>query len=164
MDSPFIMFAGLLLLLGFFIPAILFLYYQQQTFRLIFTQPRSMNPGQVWLQLVPVFGLVWQFFVISRLSDSIKRQLNSSAGQSFFGEPSTAMTKRPTYSIGIAYATFLCAGVIPLPGVQILFSVAGLVCWIMYWVELSKYNKLLKETLLLSGSTIKENEHQNLPS
>ncbi|HTV83481.1 MAG TPA: hypothetical protein VME18_12600 [Acidobacteriaceae bacterium] len=33
---------------------------------------RTMTPGKVWLTLIPLFGLVWQFFVVLNVADSLE--------------------------------------------------------------------------------------------
>ncbi|SRR5215203_1959020 len=64
------------LFLGLFlIPAIFFLLTQQNTLKAIQPHNRAMSPGQVWLQLIPIFGMIWQFFVVSKISDSLRREL-----------------------------------------------------------------------------------------
>ena len=35
---------------------------------------RTMKPGQVWLNLIPVFGVVWMFVTIFRISQSLKNE------------------------------------------------------------------------------------------
>jgi len=50
-----------------------FLITQQNTLKAIQQQNRLMRPGEVWLQLIPLFGIVWQFIVVTRISDSIRR-------------------------------------------------------------------------------------------
>lgn len=137
-----------LLIIGFIfialVPTIFFLITQQATLNNIQVQNRAMSPGEVWLQLIPLFGLVWQFIVVSRIADSISRELASENSFSFEqsqGNYSSSGNEKPTYNIGIAYCVLLCCSVIPYLGV--LAAPAGLICWIIYWVRLSKYkNKL----------------------
>ena len=59
------------------VPFILFLLHQQNTLKNVQAHNRTMAPGQVWLQLIPLFGMVWQFIVVTRISESIKRELDS---------------------------------------------------------------------------------------
>jgi hypothetical protein len=137
-------FYQLLFLALFFIPAILFLLTQQSTIKLIQPQNRSLSPGEVFLQLVPLFGMVWQFFVVIRLSDSIRRELGE---RTFSFEDSpivySAKDSRPTFKIGIIYCTLFCCYILPFVG-EFLFM-AGTVCWIVYWVRLYQYKKKLED-------------------
>ena len=35
---------------------------------------RAMEPHQVWLNLIPLFNLVWQFVTVSRVAESLRRE------------------------------------------------------------------------------------------
>lgn len=56
---------GLLILIGI----ILFL---QSCYASIPPEHRKMEPGMVWLLLIPIFSLVWMFFVYIRLAKSFQ--------------------------------------------------------------------------------------------
>lgn len=134
-----------LFLILFLVPAILFLLTQQNTLKVIQPENRLMSPGQVWLQLIPIFNLYWQFVVINRISDSLSRQLYSS-GFSFEeqeGFQHANREDRPTHGIGIAYCILFCFSIIPIIG--ILGTLGGLVCWIIYWVKLSGYKAKVQQ-------------------
>ncbi len=90
-------------LLLFIIPVIFFLRSLQNTLKIISRENRKMSPSNVWLILIPVFGIAWQFMVVSKIADSIKAEctrLNIPVNES-----------RPTYIIGlvccISYLLFL---------------------------------------------------------
>ena len=38
---------------------------------------RTMEPGQVWLNLIPFFNIVWMFITIIRISESLKNEYRS---------------------------------------------------------------------------------------
>lgn len=117
------------------VPLIFFLITQMNTIRQIDEENRSIKPGQVWLQLIPFFGLVWQFFVVTRISDSIRRQL--------YGAPLSTENgsahERPTYQIGMAYCVLICLTAVPF--ISAVASLAGIICWITYWVKLHGYKE-----------------------
>jgi hypothetical protein len=98
---------------------------------------RRMQPGEVWLNLIPCFGLIWIFFTVSRLADSLRdefrrRQLHDDGD---FGR-----------SVGIAYPILSLVSAIPYIGG--LFGIAALICMIIYWVKIAGYSKqLLTDTL-----------------
>jgi len=144
----------ILLLLGFLVPAILFLLTQQNTLKLIQPLNRTIRPGQVWLQLIPVFNLYYQFVVVTGISNSLQREFNSYFNDSDSILPDETVTgatggKRPVYSSGMAYCwLFVISTVINLlPSyfsiVSGLVSIAGIVYWIVYWVQLAGYKKKL---------------------
>jgi hypothetical protein len=131
------------LLIGL-IPLIFFLITQQNTLKLIQPQNRMMQPGEVWLQLIPLFNLVWHFVVVTKISESIRRELASENTFSFeqqsnpYANNSYGQTK-PTYGIGIAYCILYCCSIL----IGALTGIACLICWIIYWVQLADYkNKI----------------------
>lgn len=136
-------YASIILAVAFLVAFILFLVTQQQILKLIEPEQRRMPPGQVWLQLVPLFGLVWQFIVIARLSKSIHNQLTFSSGDSIF-DAREKIPDKPTYVSGITYAVVMCATVIPLPFGKTIIAAVALGNWVNYWIDLNRYRKKLK--------------------
>src|SRR5687767_14627602 len=112
----------IILVLGglFLIPAIFFLLTQQNTLKSISHENRFMAPGEVWLQLIPLFGIVWQFFVVTKIAKSIKKELASRDQFSFDTNPYNHVdleSDRPTYQIGIAMCILVTGSIIPVLGV-----------------------------------------------
>lgn len=138
LGSSEIMLIGVFLLI-FLIPAIFFLLTQQNTLKAIQPQNRTMSPGEVWLQLIPLFNIVWQFVVVSRISESLRRELNSENRFSFEGSdtPHYMSNEKPTYQIGTAFCILNCCGIIPVLGT--IARIAGIICWIVYWIKLAEY-------------------------
>lgn len=137
-----------LFLLIFLVTVALFFWTQHRTLNAVRPENRRMQPGLVWLQFIPLFGLGWQFYVIGKISDSIRDDLNAPSGDSVFSDDPIPMHNRPTYSYGIAYAVLACLSLLPLGLIKVLFSLAGLVMLIVYWVELARYTKRLKNRIL----------------
>ena len=103
----------LLLLLALVVPAIFFLVTQERTLRIIQPSNRFMSPGMVWLQMIPVFGLAWQFIVVRRISFSISKEMQFVGDDSILGISSTAVdqvNRRPTLAIGMAYCILITIG------------------------------------------------------
>ena len=65
------------------IPLIFFLVTQQNTLEAIQPENRTISPGEVWLQLIPLFNFVWCFIVVNRVSESINREFSFTASFSF---------------------------------------------------------------------------------
>lgn len=117
----------------FLIPVILYLLTLQNTLKKVKKKNRRIKPGQVWLNLIPLFNIVWQFIMINRIADSLKAE---------FSERNISIKEdRPGAQIGVAYCILNLCGVIPVLGG--LASLAGLVCWIVYWVKISNYKNQL---------------------
>jgi hypothetical protein len=141
-----------LLVIVFIIPAIFFLLTQYRTLRLVRPENRRMPPGQVWLQMIPLFGLVWQYYVVRKISDSIRLELSSPAGDSIFSDDVLNMEERPTYNVGMGYATAMVITILPVMIFNGIAALVGIILWIVYWVQLSKYKKKLSERAMLFNS------------
>jgi hypothetical protein len=127
----FIMLFGILLL-----PLILYLLTLQKTLNLVRPENRHMEPGLVWLALIPIFSIIWNFFIVTKVAESLRlefKQRNIPTG-----------AEKPGYTIGLAYCILVCCTIIPVLG--LLTSIAGLVCWIIYWVKISGYKAELEAT------------------
>jgi hypothetical protein len=147
------------LLLGLFlIVAILFLLTQQNTLKAIQRDNRLMNPGLVWLELIPVFGQCWQFLVAARIAGSIRKELEFRQEDTILGLSEDSAIglegRRPTYVIGITYCTLNVIGIFLNlfmtigPGSRLLLvpgliNLAGVICWIIYWVRLASAKREL---------------------
>lgn len=91
---------------------------------------RTIQPGTVWLLLVPLVNLVWQFFVVIGLAKSLGNELRAR------GIPSAE--PEPGKSIGIAMCVCAACGIIPL--VNVLTLPANLVLWIIYWAKIAGFS------------------------
>jgi hypothetical protein len=123
----------LFFVIAFFLPVVFYLRNLQSTLNEVSFKNRRMNPGEVWLMLIPIFGLVWQFIMVNRIADSLHAE--------FLDRNISGYEDRPGYSIGIAYCVLFCCSVIPFLGV--FASLGGLVCWIIYWVRINDFKRLL---------------------
>jgi hypothetical protein len=111
--------------------AIFYILTIQKALNLVGERHRKMEPGMVWLMLIPLFNLVWHFFVVKNVSESIKSWAAEN-GQSV-GDAG--------YTIGLVACIANCCGLIPL--VNVLAGPAGLVCFIIWWVKVAGFNKLM---------------------
>jgi hypothetical protein len=120
-------------LIGFALLLIPFIFYcltLQKALNRCAPENRAMNPGLVWLMFIPVFSLVWQFFIVINMAKSLGAE---------FQKRGIAAEPQPAKTLGLIMCILLCCGIIPLLGV--FCSLAGLVCWIIYWVKIAGYSK-----------------------
>ena len=141
----------LFVFIGFFVLGLLtvyifFLLEQQNILKAIQPENRLMRPGEVWLQLIPIFNYVWQFIVVIRISDSIQREFASWENDNLVGLPDVqvadVLDRRPTYEIGLAFCILNCCQFIPVVGV--FTGLAGVICWIIYWVKLVEFRRRIQ--------------------
>jgi hypothetical protein len=84
-EDFFFVFIVLAFIAVYLVIMILFLLSQQNILKAIKPQNRTIQPGEVWLQLIPLFSLVWKFIVVSRIADSIRNEINDRNTNSFLG-------------------------------------------------------------------------------
>ena len=121
---------GLLFIVIALIPLILFLLNLQKTMQCISEENRKMPPGNVWLMLIPIFNLVWQFIMVNKIAESITEEcikLNISAREN-----------KPTYNAGLTWNICNLFTWIPLLG-----GLAVLITFILYWVKVNEYKNLM---------------------
>lgn len=136
MESPeswFVVGIAIAVFVLILIPGIFYLITLQRTLEAVSVENRAMPPGQVWLLLIPVFNFVWHFIVTIKISDSIKNEC---------GRLSIATSEsRPTYSLGMSLCVLSIASYIPMIGTMI--TLVTLVVWILYWIKVNDYRKLI---------------------
>src|ERR1043166_8109214 len=54
--------------------AIFYLLTLQKALNRVSPRNRLMEPGMVWLSLIPLFNIVWAFFVAIRIPDSLRNE------------------------------------------------------------------------------------------
>ena len=132
--EPWMIWEFLFIAVPFLIIIILFLLTQYKILELVHPANRCMHPALVWLQLIPFFGTLWQFYVICKIADSLRNELNTS--------------DLPfAYVAGLCYATSFCFGILPLGIFQFLALLITFVMWITYWILLLYYRKRLKKII-----------------
>ncbi|MBS1607086.1 MAG: hypothetical protein JST42_30825 [Bacteroidetes bacterium] len=154
-------------LLLFVLPIILFLLSQQRTLQVIRPEYRELRPGLVWLQLIPLFNLYWMFVVVTRIADSISKELVAREGDSILGitdyDAVQAVSHRPTYKIGMTYCFLYLACPVLIIFVNLFADPGGVLvdrvfpvilgiiwlalstCWIVYWVKLVQNKRKLEQ-------------------
>jgi len=114
------------------LPLIFYLLTLQKALARCAPANRTMEPGLVWLTMIPLFNLIWNFFVVSALSKSLGNEFRARQIQT---------DAEPGRSIGLAFAILFACAIVPLLG--ILATLAGFVLWIIYWVKISEYSSKL---------------------
>ncbi len=114
---------------------ILYLATLQNTIKLINPENRQLEPGQVWLIFIPIFGLIWQFMMVTKIAESLKLE--------FEMREIPIDEEKPGYGIGIAYCVLFCCNIIPTIGG--FTSIAGFICLGIYWNKINGYKRMLEE-------------------
>ena len=91
---------------------------------------RKQDPKMVWLLMIPLFNIVWQFFVYPKIADSFKSYFDS-IGRTDVGDCSRMLA--------LVFCILVCCGIIPY--LNICTGLAALVIWIIVLVKFSGYKR-----------------------
>lgn len=128
--------SGLVAVFVFFVVGILYILTLTRALKKCSASHRTIQPGTVWLLLVPLVNLVWHFFVVLGLANSL--------GNEFRARNISSVEPEPGKSIGIAMCVCGVCAIIPILG--IVAGLANLVLWIVYWSKIAGYSRALGQT------------------
>jgi hypothetical protein len=121
-------------LLALLIPTIIYLAALQKALQRCAPESRTMPPGQVWLMLIPLFNVVWEFFVVLRMASSLRNE--------FLRRQLPLADPEPGKTLGIAMCVLIATSWIPVVGM--FTGPASLVCWILYWIKIAGYSRQIE--------------------
>jgi hypothetical protein len=123
----------LVLLVALLLPTVFFLRSLQIVLKRCAVESRTLSPGKVWLLLIPVFNLIWQFIVVNSVSDSLRNE--------FMRRGLSSVEPAPGKGLGMAMCVCILCSIIPILGV--FAGIAGFICWILFWVKINEYSRRL---------------------
>lgn len=106
---------------------IFFLISLHKAAKVVNPENRHIQPGMVWLNLIPLVSHVWLFFTATWLSKGLRAEASDheieEVGDAHKG-------------LGITFATLNLTMLIPV--VNLFALIPYFVVWIVYWVKISK--------------------------
>lgn len=127
-------FPGLLVLpLIIIVPGVFYLLTLQRALSQCSRESRSMEPGLVWLLLIPLLNVIWHFFVVTAISTSLHKE---------FAKRNISEDPKPGRAVGLAMCVLFAVTVVPHLSVPATF--AAIMCWIVYWVKIAAYSAELR--------------------
>ena len=128
----FIIWMFLILCVVMLIPLIFYLITLQKALSRCAPQSRAMEPGLVWLQLIPIFNMVWQFFVVINVATSLHNE---------FVRRGIPQEQSPGQGIGMAMCILSVCSIIPLLGIPC--ALASFILWIIYWSKIAGFSGMI---------------------
>jgi hypothetical protein len=134
---------------------ILFLLNLHRTLNEVRERNREMQPGLVWLNLIPLFNIVWTIITVKKVSNSIEKEYEDRGWRT--ADEGFARTTGMIWAWGNVASLVLSiiqnaaqfADQAPIAMLISLLSLpvslAILVCWIMFWVQTHQYKVRLRE-------------------
>jgi hypothetical protein len=125
----------LLFMLGLFaIPQILFVQTLNRTLALT-RKYHTASPQSAWMLLIPIWGFFWIFYIVGKVAQGIKGRFKELKAEHEYAGNATGY--------GYGYAGLMLAACIPVAVIGGLAALGCLICWILYWVNIARYNKVL---------------------
>ncbi len=122
---------GVIVLFGaFLLPWFFFLLNLQGLLERVSPANRKMSPGLVWLNFIPVFQLGWFVYTVIKVRDSVSAEFQSRGWL-----PDGDLGYNVGLTAGILWIAAVFIGWIPFIGW--VLPLAGVVCWIIYWLKIS---------------------------
>ena len=123
-----------LVVAGVLVVAMLFLSAIVRVLRRVPAEHRRMEPGQVWLNLIPVFNFVWVTVTVERVAESLRSEFTA---RSLHGPD-----ERYGRKYGLTVLALLASGVLFYPAF-ITYPIAFFYA-IAYWRQMNRYAERLK--------------------
>lgn len=121
---------GIILFLGLFLlPWFFFLLHLQNLLDQVSLANRGMSPGLVWLNFIPIFNLGWFIYTVIKVRDSVSAEFQSRGWL-----PDGDLGYNVGLTAGILWIAAAFIGWIPFIGW--VLPLAGIVCWIIYWLKI----------------------------
>jgi len=125
----------ILFILGLIIvPQIWFIKTLSRTLALT-QEHHTASHKSAWLLLIPIWSLFWIFYIVAKVGQGIKGRFSQIKVEQEDVDHTTWY--------GYGYAGLILASAIPLAIVSGLAAISGVICGILYWVKIARYNKIL---------------------
>ena len=123
----------LIILFISYVPLIFFILTLRKAILGCHVDNRKISQDSIWFLLIPIFNLIWMFFVVINLAKTLGDELIAKGVET----PPT-----PTKSVGLAMCILNVCSIIPVLGA--LCGLVGFVLWIIYWVQVSNISYQLR--------------------
>jgi len=117
------------------LPALFYIFALQKVLNKCAAESRTIEPSKIWFYLIPIFNVVFHFFIVLNLTKSLSNELRRRGVR--------MMDAKPGQTIGL---TMCICGVFKLiPYVNVVAYVAYFIPWIAYWIQIEKYSRVLDQ-------------------
>lgn len=135
MDTPLAVMARVVMSLAGLLSTIFFLSTLRNALKRCAPVSRTMAPWKVWLTLIPLFGLIWQFFVVLHVGDSLENE---------FARLGIACPGlKGAQAIGLGMCICSSCVLVPVRLVRDLILTVAFVLWAAYWFRIANFSQVL---------------------
>ncbi len=109
----------------------------RKTLASVSPENRLMEPNQAWLLVIPFFNIYWNFYVATRVADSLTNE---------FFDRKIAEEENPGRLAGMWYAWFFLLASLPLPAfIRVTIFLLSIIYFVGYCVKVNNFRNLLLE-------------------
>jgi hypothetical protein len=122
-----------------FVAVVAFLSALDRAVRQVEPDNRRMDPAQVWLNLIPLFNVIWMVVTIERVGESIRNE--------FISRGHHKKTESYGKTAGITSIILWLVGILTGSGLGVcllIFWFFAFMYWVVYWAQISGYARRLK--------------------
>src|SRR5262249_51882422 len=127
--------------------AVFYLLTLQKALSRVARRNRLMEPGMVWLSLIPIFNIYWNFMVATRIPDSLRNEFRdrgeddgSDYGKSIgLTNAILGVVSIPLNMASGALEKVPAAGML-IGIILLIMSITSLVLFIIFWVKIAGYS------------------------
>ena len=145
-EDAFIIFGSLcFVLIMLLVVAVFYLLTLQKALSRVARRNRLMEPGLVWLSLIPLVGLVWSFFIATRIPDSLRNEFRERGMDDFTDYGKRIGLANAILGVVLSAADVL-SSIAPSAGWAFILTPAvlvSLVLFIIFWVRIAGYSREL---------------------
>lgn len=127
---------SLIFFIGGLFVMILWLLHMSKALDNVSQDFRTMQPGAVWLTMIPLFGLVWQYMVVNAVAHGLVKEFNSRG--------LITSEAKPGSGIGQTGCILICCSIIPIVGYG--FGIIGLIFIVFHLMRIREYISELEKT------------------
>lgn len=105
---------------------------------------RTMNPTQIWISVIPIFGSAWIFYIIYQLANALRDEFGRRKIVEFETSPGLGAGWAFAFLAATAHLTLLIDETL----ITVLLYVAATILLIVYWAKIAAFkNKLYSDDL-----------------
>lgn len=136
---------NIILAIVFIILGITYVSTLANTLATVPAERRHIDPLKAWLLWIPIFNYFWYFYLVKKISEALY------AEYTYLNFPTKT---NPSLILGTTVATLLLLNglfsALQFAGIDFVFlagvnALAGIVCWIVYWIQISQHKKRLQQ-------------------
>ncbi len=123
-----------------FIAAVAFLASVTRALERVDPENRRMEPALVWLNLIPIFNLLWIVVTVERVGESIRNEFVARGRHKkteSYGK-TAGLAAIALWYIGIPFASAFT------PVCIVVFWFFAFMYWVVYWAQISGYARRFK--------------------